>query len=100
MLRQYVLAGAAAASTARGGRPGRHHWPRGRRRLPSPHRRPPGGPPRPGGSCMGPLHGVRVIEIASLAPAPFGCMVLSDLGAEVLRVDRAEACGPDAGAPA
>ncbi|MCO5971726.1 CaiB/BaiF CoA transferase family protein [Actinoallomurus soli] len=37
---------------------------------------------------MGPLHGVRVIEIASLAPAPFGCMVLSDLGADVLRVDR------------
>jgi crotonobetainyl-CoA:carnitine CoA-transferase CaiB-like acyl-CoA transferase len=38
---------------------------------------------------MGPLHGVRVIEIASLAPAPFGCMVLADLGADVLRVDRA-----------
>lgn len=37
---------------------------------------------------MGPLQGVRVIEIASLAPAPFGCMVLADLGAEVLRVDR------------
>jgi alpha-methylacyl-CoA racemase len=37
---------------------------------------------------MGPLHGVRVIELASLAPAPFGCMVLADLGAEVLRVDR------------
>jgi alpha-methylacyl-CoA racemase len=37
---------------------------------------------------MGPLQGVRVIEIASLAPAPFGCMVLSDLGADVLRVDR------------
>ena len=49
---------------------------------------------------MGPLHGVRVVEIASLAPAPFGCMVLSDLGAEVLRVDRAEAAGPDAEAPA
>ncbi|MDX6394724.1 MAG: alpha-methylacyl-CoA racemase, partial [Streptosporangiaceae bacterium] len=37
---------------------------------------------------MGPLGGLRVIELASLAPAPFGCMVLSDLGAEVLRVDR------------
>jgi alpha-methylacyl-CoA racemase len=37
---------------------------------------------------MGPLDGVRVIEIASLAPAPFGCMVLADLGADVLRVDR------------
>jgi alpha-methylacyl-CoA racemase len=37
---------------------------------------------------MGPLHGIRVIELASLAPAPFGCMVLADLGADVLRVDR------------
>ncbi len=36
----------------------------------------------------GPLQGVRVVEIASLAPAPFGCMVLSDLGAEVILVDR------------
>ena len=38
---------------------------------------------------MGPLHGVRVIEIASLAPGPFGCMILADLGADVVRVDRA-----------
>ena len=37
---------------------------------------------------QGPLQGVRVVEIASLAPAPFGCMILSDLGAEVIRVDR------------
>jgi alpha-methylacyl-CoA racemase len=37
----------------------------------------------------GPLAGVRVLEIASLAPAPFGTMLLADLGAEVLRVDRA-----------
>ncbi len=36
----------------------------------------------------GPLHGVRVVEIASLAPAPFGCMILSDLGAAVIQVDR------------
>lgn len=36
----------------------------------------------------GPLAGLKVVEIASLAPAPFACMVLSDLGAEVLRVDR------------
>jgi alpha-methylacyl-CoA racemase len=48
---------------------------------------------------MGPLNGVRVIEIASLAPAPFGCMILADLGADVLRVDRAERCGPQAPAP-
>ena len=48
---------------------------------------------------MGPLTGIRVIEIASLAPAPFGCMVLADLGADVLRVDRAERCGPNARVP-
>jgi alpha-methylacyl-CoA racemase len=48
---------------------------------------------------MGPLRGIRVVEIASLAPAPFGCMVLSGLGADVLRVDRTERCGPDAVAP-
>ncbi len=48
---------------------------------------------------MGPLSGVRVIEIASLAPAPFGCMILADLGADVLRVDRAERSGPTAAQP-
>ena len=48
---------------------------------------------------MGPLDGVRVIEIASLAPAPFGCMVLADLGADVLRVDRADRSGPQARTP-
>lgn len=37
---------------------------------------------------MGPLRGVKVVELAGLAPAPFGCMVLADLGAEVLRIDR------------
>src|SRR5882724_6880098 len=40
---------------------------------------------------MGPLTGLRVVEIASLAPGPFCCMVLADLGADVLRVDRAGA---------
>jgi alpha-methylacyl-CoA racemase len=49
---------------------------------------------------VGPLDGVRVIEIASLAPAPFGCMILADLGADVLRIDRAERCGPQARPPA
>ncbi|MFF0234585.1 CaiB/BaiF CoA transferase family protein [Micromonospora sp. NPDC005254] len=43
----------------------------------------------------GPLAGVRVVELASLAPAPFGCMVLADLGADVVRVDRPG--GPGAG---
>jgi alpha-methylacyl-CoA racemase len=49
---------------------------------------------------MGPLEGVRVIELASLAPAPFGCMILADLGADVLRVERAERSGPQARPPA
>jgi alpha-methylacyl-CoA racemase len=48
---------------------------------------------------MGPLNGVRVVELASLAPAPFGCMVLSDLGADVLRVERPESCRPGLPAP-
>ncbi|TWP46140.1 CoA transferase [Lentzea tibetensis] len=37
---------------------------------------------------MGPLEGLKVVELAGLAPAPFGCMVLADLGADVVRVDR------------
>jgi alpha-methylacyl-CoA racemase len=36
----------------------------------------------------GPLAGLRVIEIAGLGPVPFCAMVLADLGAEVLRVER------------
>src|SRR5687768_11041946 len=36
----------------------------------------------------GPLAGVRVVELAGLGPAPFAGMVLADLGAEVVRVDR------------
>jgi alpha-methylacyl-CoA racemase len=40
----------------------------------------------------GPLHGVRVVELDALGPVPFAGMLLADLGAEVVRVDRA---GPD-----
>jgi alpha-methylacyl-CoA racemase len=36
----------------------------------------------------GPLSGIRVVELAGLGPAPYACMLLADLGAEVLRVDR------------
>jgi alpha-methylacyl-CoA racemase len=36
----------------------------------------------------GPLHGVRVIELAGIGPAPFACMLLADMGAEVLRLER------------
>jgi alpha-methylacyl-CoA racemase len=37
---------------------------------------------------MGPLQGTRIIEIAGIGPGPFAAMVLSDLGAEVIRVAR------------
>jgi alpha-methylacyl-CoA racemase len=36
----------------------------------------------------GPLSGVRVIELAGIGPGPFAAMLLADLGAEVIRVDR------------
>ncbi|CRK58354.1 Alpha-methylacyl-CoA racemase [Alloactinosynnema sp. L-07] len=39
---------------------------------------------------MGPLAGLKVVELAGLAPAPFACTVLADLGADVVRVDRAK----------
>ena len=39
----------------------------------------------------GPLSSIRVIELAGLGPAPFCGMVLADLGADVVRVDRADA---------
>ena len=35
-----------------------------------------------------PLTGVRVLELAGVGPAPFGVMLLADLGADVTRVDR------------
>ncbi len=37
---------------------------------------------------MGPLHGIKVVEFAALGPAPMGAMLLADLGAEVLRIER------------
>ncbi|MDG9706404.1 CaiB/BaiF CoA-transferase family protein [Streptomyces sp. DH37] len=39
---------------------------------------------------MGPLRGLRIVEIAAIGPAPFACMMLADLGADVVRVDRAD----------
>ncbi len=40
---------------------------------------------------MGPLAGVKVIEIAGIGPGPFAAMMLADMGADVIRVDRAQA---------
>ena len=36
----------------------------------------------------GPLHGLKVIELAGIGPGPMACMLLADLGATVLRIDR------------
>jgi alpha-methylacyl-CoA racemase len=38
----------------------------------------------------GPLSGVKVIEIAGIGPGPFCAMLLADMGADVLRIDRAQ----------
>lgn len=46
-------------------------------------------------SASGPLRGLRVIELGGLGPVPFCGMLLSDLGAEVLLVDRDGAPPPD-----
>jgi alpha-methylacyl-CoA racemase len=39
-------------------------------------------------TTKGPLWGLRVIELAGIGPGPFAAMILADLGAEVVRVDR------------
>ncbi len=39
----------------------------------------------------GPLQGLKIIEIAGIGPGPFAAMMLADMGADVLRVDRAAA---------
>jgi alpha-methylacyl-CoA racemase len=36
----------------------------------------------------GPLAGIRVVELAGLGPAPYACLLLAELGADVVRVDR------------
>ncbi|WP_027948518.1 CaiB/BaiF CoA transferase family protein [Haliea salexigens] len=40
---------------------------------------------------MGPLNGFTVIELAGIGPAPMGGMMLADMGAEVIRIERANA---------
>ncbi len=43
------------------------------------------------GDPMGPLEGITIIELAGIGPGPFCAMMLADMGAEVIRVDRAGA---------
>lgn len=41
----------------------------------------------------GPLAGIRVIELPGIGPLPFACMLLADLGADVIRIDRPDDVG-------
>jgi len=45
------------------------------------------------GFLMGPLKGLRVIELAGIGPGPFCAMLLADMGADVVRIDRTETSG-------
>lgn len=40
------------------------------------------------GQGTGPLKGIKVVEIAGIGPGPHACMILADLGADVIRIDR------------
>ena len=42
---------------------------------------------------MGPREGLRIIEIAGIGPGPFCAMLLADMGADVVRVDRLDGGG-------
>ena len=46
-------------------------------------------------TAVGPLAGLRVLELASIGPGPFACRLLAGLGAEVVRVDRPRPGGGD-----
>ena len=45
-------------------------------------------PTPPSGARSGPLSGLRVVEFAGIGPGPFAAMLLSDMGADVVRIDR------------
>jgi alpha-methylacyl-CoA racemase len=47
---------------------------------------------------MGVLSGCRVVELSGIGPGPFAAMLLADLGADVVRIDRPEASGQAPGA--
>ena len=43
---------------------------------------------------MGPLNGYTILELGGIGPAPMGGMMLADMGAEVIRIDRKGAADP------
>ena len=43
---------------------------------------------------MGPLAGIRIVELAGIGPGPFAGMLLSDMGADIVRIDRAQQVNP------
>jgi alpha-methylacyl-CoA racemase len=45
---------------------------------------------------MGPLTGVKIVELAGIGPGPFAGMLLSDMGADIVRIDRAQQVNPAA----
>ena len=54
---------------------------------------------------MGPLAGIKIVEIAGIGPGPYGAMLLADLGADIIRIDRSSGVnafgqGPSAEPPA
>lgn len=48
-------------------------------------------------SGRGPLTGLKVVEIAGIGPGPYACLLLAELGADVVRIDRPGGSGLDAG---
>ena len=48
---------------------------------------------------MGALSGYKVIELAGIGPAPMGGMILADMGAEVIRIERPGAADPKVAEP-
>ncbi len=42
---------------------------------------------------MGPLEGIKILEVAGIGPGPFAGMMLSDMGADLIRIDRADRAG-------
>ena len=43
---------------------------------------------------MGPLNGYTILELGGIGPAPMGGMMLADMGAEVIMIDRKGAADP------